>query len=95
MGADAYGSHVTSQEPAFPESPPTSVFSSQLWRWRGEEKSHLLTQSEHGLRESLSDLLQVLELIPASGDAGHQLLQRWAGGSAGSWSQPGGNFLSL
>lgn len=33
--ADAYGSHVTSQEPAFPESPPTSGFSSQPWGWRG------------------------------------------------------------
>lgn len=94
MGAGAYGSHVTSQEPAFPESPPTSGFSSQPSGWKAEEKSHLLTQSEHRLHESLSDLLRVLGLIPASGDAGEQP-ERWAGGSVLSQSQLGGNFLSV
>lgn len=95
MGACAYGSHVTSQGPAFPENPPTSGFSSQPSGWKAEEKSYLLTQSEHRLHESLSDLLRVLELIPASGDAGEQLLQSWAGGSVLSQSQLGGNFLSV
>lgn len=91
----AYGSHVTSQGPAFPERPPTSGFSSQPLGWKAEEKSHLLTQSEHRPHESLSDLLQVLELIPASGDAGEQLLQRWAGGSVSSQPQLRGSFLSV
>lgn len=95
MGAGAYGSHVTSQEPAFPESPPTSGFSSQPSGWKAEERSHLLTQSEHCLHESPSDLLWVLELVPASGDAGEQLLHRWAGGSVLSQSQLRDNFLSV
>lgn len=90
MGAGAYGSHVTSQEPAFPESPPTSGFSSQPSGWKAEEKSHLLTQSEHRLHESLSDLLRVLELIPASGDAGEQLFAE-----VGWRLSVEGNFLSV
>lgn len=93
MGAGAYGSHVASQELAFPENPPTSGFSSQPSGWKAEEKSHLLTQSEHCLHERLSDLLRVLELIPASEDAGEQLLQRWGGGSVSSQPQLRGNFL--